>query len=195
MKKIGLYGGTFDPIHCAHLILARDAAEQLLLDEVIFVPAAVSPHKLDEAQTPAAIRLEMLQAALAGERRFTVHEAELHRPPPSYTIDTVEQFRRAHPDDQVFYLVGSDHLPRLHTWHRFSDLQELVQFVVLERGNAHPHPGEYRTIQRQIGISATEIRNRVASGQSIRYLVPEAVAAIIERHQLYQEPNRSPQKN
>ncbi len=189
MKKIGIYGGTFDPIHLAHPILARAAAEQLRLDEVIFVPAAVSPHKLEEQQTPAALRLEMLRAALAGEPLFTLSETELHRPPPSYTVETVEEFRRARPDDQLFYLLGSDHLPRLHTWHRFADLEELVQFVVLERGNEHPHP-EYVTIQRQIGISATEIRNRVATGRSIRYLVPAAVESIIQRHQLYQEPTR-----
>jgi nicotinate-nucleotide adenylyltransferase len=192
--KIGIYGGTFDPIHQAHLILARDAAEQLQLDQVIFVPAAISPHKLDERQTAAAIRLEMLRAALDGEPLFMLSETELHRPPPSFTVETVEEFRRTLPNAELFYLLGSDNLPRLHTWHRFADLEQLVQFVVLERGPEHPHPG-YRTIQRQIGISATEIRNRVASGRSIRYLVPPAVEAIIARHQLYQEPNRSPQKN
>jgi nicotinate-nucleotide adenylyltransferase len=189
VRKIGIYGGTFDPVHCAHLILARDAREELQLDEVIFVPAAVSPHKLDQQQTPAAIRLEMLRAAIEGEPAFRIDQTELHRPPPSYAIDTVEEIRRANPDDQLLYLIGSDNLPRLNTWHRFDDLQELVLFVVLERGNERPQT-LYPTIQRQIAISATEIRNRVASGRSIRYLVPAAVEAVIARHQLYKEPYR-----
>jgi nicotinate-nucleotide adenylyltransferase len=189
VRKIGIYGGTFDPIHHAHLILAREAMETLQLEEVIFIPAAISPHKLDERPTPAAIRLEMLRAAIEGERRFRVDERELHRPPPSFTIDTLEEFVGAQPEAEIFYFIGSDNLPRLHTWHRIDDLQKLVRFVVLERGSTRSG-SELLTIPRLIDISATEIRNRVATGASIRYLVPPAVAEIIQRHQLYQEPTR-----
>jgi nicotinate-nucleotide adenylyltransferase len=188
VRKIGIYGGTFDPIHHAHLILAREAMETLQLEEVIFIPAAMSPHKL-ERPTPAAIRLEMLRAAIEGERRFRVDERELHRPPPSFTIDTIEEFVGAQPEAEIFYFIGSDNLPRLHTWHRIDDLQKLVRFVVLERGSTRSG-SELLTIPRLIDISATEIRNRVATGASIRYLVPPAVAEIIQRHQLYQEPTR-----
>jgi nicotinate-nucleotide adenylyltransferase len=194
VTKIGIYGGTFDPIHHAHLILAREALETLGLAEVIFVPAALSPHKLDCTPTPAAIRMDMLRAALAGEPRFTIDEVELKRPPPSFTIDTIEAFAQSKPETQMHYLIGSDNLPRLHTWHRIDDLRKLVQFVVLERGEKSEAAGII-TIHRHLDISATQIRNRVASGQSIRYLVPPPVEEIIRREQLYKEPTRSPRKN
>lgn len=193
VAKIGIYGGTFDPIHHAHLILAREAVEQLELAQVVFIPAALSPHRLDETPTRAAIRVAMLRAAIAGEPRFTVDEIELQRPPPSFAVETIEAYGEARGGDQFYYLLGSDNLPRLHTWHRIGDLRQLVHFVVLERGASGVAPG-YTTIARHIDISATQIRNRVAHGQSIRYLVPAAVEEIIEREQLYQEPT-SPRKN
>ena len=192
-KKIGLYGGTFDPIHHAHLILAREALEELGLEQIVFVPAALSPHKLEEQPTAPAIRMEMLRAAIGGEPRFSIDARELDRPPPSYTIETVEQFA-CESDCQIFYLIGSDNLARLNTWHRIDDLRRLVQFVVLDRG-ATPANSEFPTVRRQIDISATGIRNRVATHRSIRYLVPPAVEEIIQRQQLYQEPEKSPQKN
>lgn len=192
MRKLGIYGGTFDPIHNAHLILAREALEQLQLERVVFVPAAVSPHKIDQRAAPAPLRLEMLRSAIAGERAFVVDELELQRPPPSFTIDTVEQLRRD--NAEIFYLVGSDNLPRLHTWHRFDDLQKLVTFVILAR-DAKLIDDRYTTIRRLIDVSATDIRNRVASGRSIRYLVPPAVEEIIRREQLYKDPARSLPKN
>ena len=194
VRKLGIYGGTFDPIHNEHLILAREALEQLELDRVIFVPAAVSPHKLDHSAAPVSARLEMLRSALEGESGFDFDDVELHRPPPSFTVDTVEQLARRYPDTRIFYLVGSDNLPRLHTWHRFHDLEKLVQFVVLAR-DAKPIDERFTTIRRLIDISATEVRNRVATGRSIRYLVPPSVEEVILRHQLYQEHDRSLPKN
>ena len=193
-KKIGLYGGTFDPIHCAHLILAGEALEKFELDEIVFVPALVSPHKRDQQSAPAEARLEMLRGAIAGEPHFAVDELDLHRAPPSYTIDTVEDFARRQPAAQLFYLIGSDNLPKLETWHRIAELRRRVQFLVLER-SASAVRSEFPTVHRPIGISATEIRKRVASGRSIRYLVPPAVEEIIHRRQLYQEPARSLPKN
>ena len=190
MRRIGIYGGTFDPVHYAHLILAREAIELLELEKVVFVPAALSPHKQDRPPTPPNIRVAMLQAGLAGEQRFTVDELELRRPPPSFTIDTIEEFRRANPDAEIFLCIGSDNLPRLHTWHRFEELRELVRFVVLDRGAAALN-GDYEVVRRPVDISSTEVRNRVATGQPIRYLVPPAVEEIIRREQLYQEPTRS----
>lgn len=189
LKRIGIYGGTFDPIHHAHLILAREALEQLDLEQVIFVPAAISPHKLELTPTAAATRVEMLAAAIEGERRFFLDEMELRRPAPSFTIDTIEAYKHSQPDTEMHYLIGSDNLPRLRTWHRFDQLEQLVRFVVLHRGPPIPDC-PYRMIQRQIDISATEIRNRVASGLSIRYLVPSAVQEIIQLRQLYTEPTR-----
>jgi nicotinate-nucleotide adenylyltransferase len=131
----------------------------------------------------------MLHVAIDSEPRFAVDERELHRPPPSFTIDTIEEFSRTEPETEILYFIGSDNLARLHTWHRIDDLQKLVRFVVLERGSTRAE-SDLLTIRRLIDISATQIRNRVATGASIRYLVPPAVAEIIQRHQLYQEPTR-----
>jgi nicotinate-nucleotide adenylyltransferase len=188
LKKIGIYGGTFDPIHHAHLILAREALETLGLAEVIFVLAARSPHKLDLSSTNTAIRWEMLEVALAGEPSFRASRLELDRPAPSYSIDTLEAIRASEPESALFLLLGEDNLPRLEEWHRFEDLKALVQFVVLDRSD-NQIERRYLTVRRRIDISATNIRNRVASGQSIRYLVPEPVERIIRREKLYLGPN------
>jgi nicotinate-nucleotide adenylyltransferase len=187
VKKIGIFGGTFDPIHHGHLILARDAVETLRLDSVIFIPAAVSPHKLEREPAPPAVRLEMLRAAIEGEPPFVVDAMELERPPPSYAVDTVETLRQRDATAEFFYLIGEDNVARLSTWHRFAELSNMVQFVVLDRGGLkteHPYPA----VRRYLDISATDIRKRVASGQSIRYLVPPAVETIIRERQLYREP-------
>jgi nicotinate-nucleotide adenylyltransferase len=188
-KKIGIFGGTFDPIHHAHLILARDALEALDLEKVIFVPAAASPHKLDQQLAPPEVRLEMLRAAIENEPGFEFDPMELQRSAPSYAVETIETVRRSEPEAELFYLIGEDNVGRLDTWHRFSELSNMVQFVVLERsGEKIEHP--YRAIRRHLDISATNIRNRVATGRSIRYLVPPAVEAIIRDRQLYREPQK-----
>lgn len=186
MKKIGIYGGTFDPIHHGHLILAREACETLELEKMIFVPAAVSPHKMNRTATAHEIRLEMVHKAIEGESGFEADDCELCRDPPSFTIDTVEIIQRREPDAQIFYFIGEDNLAGLTSWHRFTELQEMVQFVVLDR-RGFKNETEYAVIRRHIDISATEIRKRVASGRSIRYLVPRAVEEIIQRDQLYRE--------
>ncbi len=193
LKRIGIYGGTFDPIHHGHLILAREALETLALEKVIFVPAAVSPHKLDQAQTTMAIRVAMLEAALEGEQDFVMDRCEVERPPPSFAIDTVNEIRQREGKTQLFYFIGADNLPALPTWHRFDELEKLVKFVVLERsGMKTNHP--FFTIRRHIDISATDIRNRVAAGRSIRYLVPATAEEIIRREHLYKELQKSPKK-
>lgn len=186
MKRIGIFGGTFDPIHHGHLILAREAIESLRLDRLIFVPAAASPHKVEWKLSPPDIRLEMLRVAIESEPNFQFDEMELQRPPPSYSIDTVEVLRFRQPTAELFYLIGEDNVARLATWHRFDELSKMVQFVVLARSvlpTEHPYP----KIRRHLDISGSDIRNRVATGRSIRYLVPPAVAKIIHDHQLYRE--------
>ena len=184
LQRIGIYGGSFDPIHHGHLILAREALEILPLDEVIFVPAAQSPHKPGQLPAPAEIRWEMLEAALAGEAGLRAWRREIDRPAPSYSVETVEELNAAAPGAKFHFLIGDDNLAKLPTWHRFDDLRRLVQFVVLDRaGGASEYP--YPAIRRKIDISATAIRKRVASGRSIRYLVPEAVERIIRRENLY----------
>ena len=189
MKKIGIFGGTFDPIHHGHLILAREAIEVLDLETVIFVPAAASPHKLDQELAAPDARLEMVRAAIENEPGFGVDSIELQRPPPSYAVETIEAFRQRERDAELFYLIGEDNVDRLTTWHRFAELSEMVQFVVLDRSRVKTkHP--YRTVRRQLDISATNIRKRVATGHSIRYLVPPAVEEIIHARQLYREPQK-----
>ena len=186
LKKIGIFGGTFDPIHHGHLILARDAVEQLELDELLFIPAALSPHKLEQAPATAEARVEMLRAAIVGEPQFCLDTLELERPAPSYAVETIEALRTCDPSAQFFYLIGEDNVGQLSTWHRFTDLSKMVQFAVLDRtglNTTHPYP----VVRRHLDISATDIRNRVARGQSIRYLVPPAVEEIIRRRQLYRE--------
>ena len=188
MKKIGIYGGTFDPIHHAHLILAREAREILALEKIIFVPAAISPGK-DSPVASAEMRLSMLRAAIKGETGLVVDECELNRPPPSYTIDTIEEIRRREVDSEIYYLIGEDNLSALASWHRFDRLQKMVRFVVLDRtGTQTNHP--YQVVHRRIDISATEIRKRIASGRSIRYLVPPPVEEIIRQSNLYREPEK-----
>lgn len=186
LSKIGIFGGTFDPIHHGHLILAREARETLGLDTVIFIPASASPHKMDQKLTAPEIRLEMLCTAIESEPGFGFDAMELQRPPPSYAIETIEALRRREPAAEFFYFIGEDHVARLPSWHRFAELLEKVRFVVLNRsGGTAEHP--YLTIKQHLDISATNIRNRVATGRSIRYLVPPAVEKIIHDRQLYRE--------
>lgn len=186
MRKIGIYGGTFDPIHHGHLILAREARERLDLEKIVFVPAAMSPFKNAPA-TSAADRLAMLEAAITGEEGLAIDQIELHRGPPSYTVDTIEAIRDREKDVQLFYLIGQDNVADLPKWHRFDELAKMVQFVVLDRTGGTTANHSHIVVHRKIDISATEIRKRVASRRSIRYLVPPAVEEIIRSRGLYQE--------
>lgn len=185
--KIALYGGTFDPIHHGHLLLARAAKETFGLDRIVFIPAAVSPHKLHAAPTPGAVRWEMVRAAIAGEEGFSADDRELRRTGPSFTYDTVAEWRAEEPDAELFYLIGQDNLAALHTWYRIEELKKLATFIVLGRGDetaTHPFP----QIDLRFDVAASDIRNRVAKGLSIRYLVSESVADIIQQKRLYQNP-------
>jgi nicotinate-nucleotide adenylyltransferase len=189
LKKIAIYGGTFDPIHHAHLILAREAIETLDLDKVILVPAAISPLKKAAPVASGEVRLAMLRAAIKGEPEFEVDECELLRPPPSYTIDTVREIRRRECDAFIYCLIGEDNVEQLPRWHRFAELEKMVRFVVLDRSGKQPSHS-YQLIHRSIDISASEIRRRVAQNESIRYLVPESVEKIIQREKLYREQSQ-----
>jgi nicotinate-nucleotide adenylyltransferase len=187
--RLGIYGGTFDPVHLGHLVLARDALEQLGLDGVLFVPCGQSPFKERKPHASGARRLGMLKLALKGEARFWLSRCEVDRPGPSYSIDTAVEIREAFPRAELFWLVGGDQLAGLGQWHRAGELRGLVRFVVLSRGEAAgkeeggavlglPRP-------RRVDISATEIRHRVKSRLPIDHLVPAPVAAYIKRHGLY----------
>ena len=187
--RLGVYGGTFDPVHHGHLILAHDALEQARLDAVLFVPCAQSPHKDARPLTPDAGRVAMLKLALKPEPRFWLSRCELDRGGPSYAIDTVAEIEAAFPRAQLFWLIGEDQLPRLHQWHRWPELKKQVRFLLLARATkpsrkkAGPVLGLPRP--RRVDISATEIRHRLKSRLPIDHLVPARVAAYIERHRLY----------
>jgi nicotinate-nucleotide adenylyltransferase len=185
LQKIGIYGGTFDPVHYAHLILARFALEKFALERIIFVPTRVSPHKNNSVATPET-RLQMLRSAIEGEPQFEVDDCELHRDPPSYTIDTVQTLKDKFSGAHLFLLIGDDNLAGLPSWRGFDDLRHMVTFIVLQRAYT-PVAHEYLSVDRRIDISATEIRQRIASGRTIHFLVPRAVEQIIRARDLYRE--------
>ena len=189
LKKVGIYGGSFDPIHHGHLILAREAREALNLEKIIFVPAAVSPFKVRPAAAPGNVRLKMLHAAIEAEEGLAIDDCELRRPPPSWTIDTVLEIRKRETDSELYLLIGEDNVATLDRWRRFDELNKLVRFVVLDRTGSQKQ-SDHQVVRRKIDISATDIRKRVAHGQSIRYLVPPAVQEITQREKLYREQSK-----
>lgn len=184
LRKLGLYGGSFDPVHNGHLILAREALEELGLDRVLFIPAGISPHKLARPPLDPRLRCEMLAASVGGEPGFGWDDCEVRREGPSFAIDTVREMRGRFPGAGIYYFIGEDNIPSLHTWKDIEALRELATLVVFSRGGISADHG-FRVISRRVDISSTDIRNRIASGRSVRYLVPEAACAIISQHRLY----------
>lgn len=182
--KLGLFGGSFDPIHHGHLILAREALESLGLDRVILIPSGISPHKLATPPAPAELRCKMVESALRGEAGLDWDDCEIRRAGPSFAIDTVREMRARYPGAELYFFIGADNLASLHTWRDIAALRALVNFVVLSRGNKVQAPG-FPVISRAVDISSTEIRKRIASGLSVRYLVPDCTCEIISQHRLY----------
>lgn len=190
--RIGVFGGTFDPPHLGHLVVAQDAWAHLGLDRVVFIPAAIPPHKRHRVTTPAEIRLEMLRAAIGDDARFEVSEIELRRPGPSYTVDTLRELRERDRDGALFFLLGADQFRTFHTWRGPDEIASLATLVALSREGDEPFSAgisvPHRTLRvTRIDISSTEIRRRVHAGEPIRYLVPPAVEAVIRREGLYRE--------
>jgi len=193
--RFGLFGGTFDPPHTGHLIAAQDAALALGLDRVLFVPAAVPPHKQHRTITPAEFRLRMLALALSDDLRFTLDPVELERPGPSYTVDTLRELRRRLPGDWTL-LLGADQYAEFATWREPEEVLRLATVGVLERAGTLPRSapsnvpdeardGVVRVSVTRVDISSTAIRQRVAAGMSIRYLVPAGVETFIAETGLY----------
>jgi nicotinate-nucleotide adenylyltransferase len=198
LKRIGLLGGSFDPIHVGHLHVARHARLRLGLDRVVFMPAGQPPHKLGQAMTDPEDRFEMVRLAVAGEPHFSVSRIDLDRPGPSYSVDTVRLLQEAWgPDARIYFLIGADSLADFPTWYRPRRLLELCQVVAvgrpgyavdlaaLARRFSGAPPVLFLEHVPQVDISATEVRRRVAEGHSIQGLVPPAVATYIEAHGLY----------
>jgi len=199
--RIGVLGGTFNPVHTGHLLIAQDALEQFGLDRALFVPCCRPPHKPGGGLAAAAHRVAMVRAAVRGDRRFEVSELEIRRGGVSYTVDTARALRAAYPGAEIAFIIGSDSLLELRYWRSIGELLRLSRFVTLARpgwataalapqalGLPAPWGGRLLAevrVGHAIDISSTDIRRRVAEGRSIRYLVPRAVAAYIARHGLY----------
>jgi nicotinate-nucleotide adenylyltransferase len=157
---------------------------------VVFIPAGLSPHKLETLSAPAEVRREMVARAIEGEPQFALDDSELKCEGPSFSVETVERYKAEFPEASLYYLIGADNVAKLHTWRRIEDLRRLAEFVVLGRYvEGVSEMTGFRLLSRRVDISATDIRRRVARGASIRYLVPETVRSLITEHQLYQDPN------
>ena len=190
MQHIGLFGGSFDPVHLGHLLVAQAAREELELTRLIFIPAAQSPFKPDHQPTPAPERLRLLRLALAGRTWCDIDEQEIKRGGVSYTIDTARDYTARFPGARLFYLIGADHLPQLPKWRAVEDLARLVEFVVIPRpgqaAQAFPAPFRGRMLAGfPLGVSSSQIRGRVKAGLPIDHLVPERVAEAIRNKRLY----------
>jgi nicotinate-nucleotide adenylyltransferase len=194
--RLGLFGGTFDPIHLGHLILAEQCRESCGLDRVWFVVAGAPPHK-PGGRTAVAHRLEMVRIAVAGHSAFAVSDIEASRPGPHYSVETLEAIHRDHPDDDLFLLIGADSLADLPGWREPERIAQLATIVVVNRPGieevgpgdlAHFGPGAHPlrgvTIP-PVGIASSDLRRRLAEGRSIRYMVPRAIEAYIEAQGLY----------
>lgn len=198
--RLGLFGGTFDPIHVGHLILAEACREACHLDRVHFIVAGQPPHKPAAGRTPVSHRLEMARIATAGHPAFEVSEIEAHAEGPSYSYRTLEAIRAERPADDLFFLIGADSLADLPGWRHPERIAELATLVVVNRPGIDPDvlaaPPDLGPAARPlvrvavppIGIAARDLRRRVAEGRSIRYQVPRGVEAYIAAQGLYRAP-------
>jgi len=190
VQRIGLFGGSFDPIHTGHLLLAQAAVEELGLTRLCFILAAQSPFKVGQHFAPAEARLQMLRLALAGRTNCEVDDQEINRGGVSFAIDTVRDYARRFPQAQLFYLIGADNAVSLPKWREAGELARLAEFAVIPRPGAEavtvPAPFRGRMLNGfAFGVSASQIRARVKAGQGIEHLVPAAVAEAVRNNQLY----------
>lgn len=193
--KIGIFGGSFDPPHAGHLIVAEHARAALGLDRVLFVPAARAPHKLPGGSAEPADRLEMLRLAVADNPSFEVSDLELRRGGVSFTVHTLEELRRERPGAGLILLIGADNLVEFHTWRDAERILDLAEVVAMTRPGVQAERADPRTARRvtvcqvpSIGIDATTVRRRVREGKTIRYLVPRSVEEYILARGLYRDP-------
>src|SRR5688572_8709763 len=190
MTRIGIFGGSFDPVHMGHQLVAQAAREELQLDRVFFVPAAQSPFKPDRQLAPGKMRAAMLRLALAGKIWAEVDTQEIDRGGVSYSVDTVGNFQKRFPDGDFFYLIGADHVAQLPKWRRSGELGRMTSFVVIPRpGEAPvPAPAGFKLQWLKgfpVSISASEIRARVKAGLAVEALTGAIVAEAIRNNGLY----------
>lgn len=200
--RVAVFGGSFNPIHVGHLIVAEEAAERLGLDRVIFVPAGQPPHKGAQGMAPAAARLEMVRRAIAGNPRFAASDVEVRRPGKSYTVETLEELRKGLPEGtELFLVIGEDAAADLPGWREPRRILELARVVVASREGAargavarlrRMMPGRRapEVVPVRVEVSATDLRARIAAGRPVRYLVPDAARRVIARRGLYRGGGR-----
>lgn len=196
-SALGVMGGTFDPIHWAHLVMAEESKRRFELDKVLFIPAGEPPHKATYPVTSAEHRYAMTLLATAENPAFEVSRIEIERNGPSYSVDTIRQLKIEYgPDTGIYFIAGADEALDILTWHEAESLPELARFIVAPRPGFRLADLQERLPERfraamvelsmpPIDISSTELRARVAEGKSITYLVPDAVEAYIRKHKLY----------
>ena len=190
MKRIGIFGGTFDPPHKGHIAIAEQATKQLGLDSVYFIPAYIPPHKHQHSSTSAHHRMKMMKLAVHGRKEFKVSTIELRRRGISYTIDTLQAFKQRFPKAELVLIIGADNLVQFNSWKSPKTILQLAALAVYKRKGFNLSLKEC-TIDfillkgRMLRISSTEIRNRIEKGFPIRTLVPISIFAYIKQHSLY----------
>ncbi|MBW3630432.1 MAG: nicotinate-nucleotide adenylyltransferase [Gemmatimonadetes bacterium] len=188
-QRIGILGGTFDPPHVGHLMVAADVFAALELDRLLLIPSASPPHKQGQVRATAEQRLAMVRTAADGDDRFEVDDIELRRPGASYTVDTLRELRTRYHGAELFFVIGMDQFRELHTWREPEEVARLARLAVVSRDGdllvgESPIPVVPVAVTR-IDLSATDIRRRIHAGESIRYFVPDPVREFIEREGLY----------
>jgi nicotinate-nucleotide adenylyltransferase len=192
--RIGILGGTFNPVHIGHLILAEEAREKLGLDKIIFVPTALPPHKEDLNIAPAADRLKMIRLAIQGNRYFAVSDIEIKREGRSYTIDTLSELKLKYSRDELYFIIGSDLLKYLNEWKDLAQIIKMVKFLVATRPGypLEQIPHYIHTLAiRAVDVSGFEVRQCVRENKSFRYLVPDKVFGYINKRRLYRDVSGS----
>jgi nicotinate-nucleotide adenylyltransferase len=197
MKRIGLFGGTFDPVHTAHVALARQALDALALDELRWIPAGQPWQKARQLAAPQH-REAMVRLAIEGESRFTLDRCELKRQGPSFTLDTVRELQAKEPGNEWFLILGQDQYAGLHTWRDWRELLSRVTLAIANRPGVTPapHPDVQKVPHQMVplpmmDVSSTAIRGRIAEGEGVTELVPPAVARYIDQNDLYRGTPRS----
>jgi len=186
--KIGILGGTFNPIHIGHLILAEEVREKLGFDKIIFMPTNLAPHKDNADIVSAEDRYKMAKLAIKTNKYFSVSDIEIKREGRSYTIDTLKEVKRTHPEDELYFIIGSDLLKYLDDWKDLKEIIKMVSFIVATRPGypLEEIPSYISTIPiRAVDISGFEIRKAIKENKSFRYLVPEAVFDYVKEKRLY----------
>jgi nicotinate-nucleotide adenylyltransferase len=186
--KIGILGGTFNPVHIGHLILAEEAREKLGLDKIIFVPTALPPHKDNFNIAPASDRFKMLKLATQGNKFFAVSDIEIKRQGRSYTIDTLKEFKKKYSQDELYFIIGSDLLKYLGEWKDLNEIIKMVKFVAATRPGypLEQIPQNIQTLAiRAVDVSGFEVRGCVQENKSFGYLVPDKVFDYIKKRKLY----------